>query len=77
MYTTQPDKVDCTGLHNDDAHAELFGGGVFTGIPSLMFVLLAALDLSYPAATSILVGTFATYARIRGVGGFRLEITLS
>ena len=37
--------------------AELFGDGVFTGVTSLIYAVLAALHLSYPAATSILVGT--------------------
>ena len=36
----------------------------FTGITSLIFAVLEALDPSYPAVTSILVCTFATHARI-------------
>ena len=37
-----------------------FGDGVLTGMVSFILAVLAVLDPSYHAATSILVGTLAT-----------------
>ena len=41
---------------------KVFNGMVFRAITSLIFAVLGALDSSYPAATSILVGAFAAHA---------------
>ena len=49
---------------------KLFSDRVFAGFTSFTLAIFATLDSSYPAATSILVGAFATRTRIRKV--FRL-----
>ena len=71
MYATETDSLDCTELHKMMFMQSYLVMGVFTGITSLNFAVLAALDSSYPAATSTLVGAFAAHVKIWQAFRFR------
>ena len=64
MYATETDNFNNTEFDKMMFMQSFSDDGVIKGIISLIFAVLAALDPSYPAATSSLVGTLAAHARI-------------